>query len=71
LALTACVRAASEKRRSQTLGLVSAAGSFGTLVVPLATQALLAYEPWQMGALFFVLLGLAMLPAAFLCRIQS
>jgi predicted MFS family arabinose efflux permease len=66
LALTACVRAASEKRRSQTLGLVSAAGSFGTLVVPLATQAMLAHEPWQMGAWFFVLLGLAMLPAAFL-----
>jgi predicted MFS family arabinose efflux permease len=48
------------------LGLVSAAGSVGTLVVPLATQALLAHEPWQIGALFFVLLAVAMLPAAFL-----
>jgi predicted MFS family arabinose efflux permease len=33
--------------------------------VPLATQGLLARAPWQMGALFFVLMGIAMLPAAF------
>ena len=65
LAMTACVRAVSEERRSMMLGLVSAAGSLGTLVVPLATQALLAREPWQIGALFFVLLAVAMLPAAF------
>jgi MFS family permease len=65
LAMAACVRAVSEERRSMMLGLVSAAGSLGTLVVPLATQALLAHEPWQIGALFFVLLAVAMLPAAF------
>ena len=65
LAMSACVRAVSEKRRSMTLGLVSAAGSLGTLVVPLATQALLAHEPWQVGALFFLLMAVAMLPAAF------
>ena len=65
LAMTACVRAVSEERRSMTLGLVSAAGSLGTLVVPLATQALLAREPWQIGVLFFVLMAIAMLPAAF------
>ncbi len=46
--------------------LVAAAGSLGTLVVPLATQALLAREPWQIGALFFLLMAVAMLPAAFL-----
>ena len=66
LAMTACARAVSEGRRSQMLGLVSAAGSFGTLVVPLATQAILAHEPWQFGMLFFVVLGVAILPAAFL-----
>jgi MFS family permease len=65
LTMTACVRAVSEERRSMMLGLVSAAGSLGTMVVPLATQALLAREPWQIGALFFVLMALAMLPAAF------
>jgi predicted MFS family arabinose efflux permease len=65
LAMTACVRAVSEERRSMMLGLVSAAGSLGTLVVPLATQALLAHEPWQIGMLFFVLMAVAMLPAAY------
>src|SRR6186713_2988402 len=65
LAMSACVRAVSEERRSMMLGLVSAAGSVGTLVVPLVTQALLAREPWQIGALFFVGLAIGMLPAAF------
>jgi MFS family permease len=66
LAMAACVRAVSEQRRSLMFGVVSAAGSVGTLVVPLCTQALLAHEPWQIGAVFFVLLAVAMLPAAFL-----
>jgi MFS family permease len=66
LAMTACVRAVSEERRSVVLGLVSAVGALGTLVVPLITQALLTRQPWQVAALFFVLMGIAMLPAAFL-----
>jgi predicted MFS family arabinose efflux permease len=66
LAMTATVRAVSAAQRSRTLGLVSAAGSIGTLVVPLATQALLAHEPWQAGVLVFMMMALAMLPAAFL-----
>jgi len=65
LTMTACVRAVSEKRRSMMLGLVSAAGSLGTLVVPLATQVLLAREPWQIGVLFFLLMAVAMVPAAY------
>jgi MFS family permease len=65
LAMTACVRAVSEKRRSMTLGLVSAAGSLGTLVVPLVTQALLARQPWQFGVILFVLMAIAMIPAAY------
>jgi predicted MFS family arabinose efflux permease len=65
LTMTAVVRAVSEQRRSMMLGLVSAAGSLGTLVVPLITQALLARGPWQIGVLFFVVLAIAMLPAAF------
>jgi predicted MFS family arabinose efflux permease len=44
---------------------VAAAGSLGTLVVPLATQSLLAHEPWRIGILLFVLMAIAMLPAAF------
>ena len=65
LAMTAAARAVSEERRSRTLGIVSAAGSLGTLLVPLGTQALLAREAWQIGVLFFVALAAAMLPAAF------
>ncbi|HWX84608.1 MAG TPA: MFS transporter [Xanthobacteraceae bacterium] len=65
LAMTACVRAVSPARRSQMLGVVSAAGSLGTLVVPLGTQAVLAREPWQIGVLLFVLMAIAMLPAAY------
>lgn len=65
LAMTACMRAVSEARRSKMLGIVSAAGSLGTLVVPLTTQALLADHPWQIAVWVFVLFGIAMLPAAF------
>ena len=65
LAMSACVRAVSEERRSITLGMVSAAGSLGTLVGPIATQALLSHGPWQVAVLFFVLMAVAMLPAAY------
>jgi MFS family permease len=65
LAMTACVRAVSPARRSQMLGVVSAAGSLGTLVVPLATQAVGAREAWQIGVLLFVAMAVAMLPAAY------
>src|SRR5204863_513041 len=65
LAMTATARAVSEERRSKTLGIVSAAGSLGTLLVPLATQGLLANEPWQISVLFFLVLALVMLPAGF------
>jgi MFS family permease len=65
LAMTAAARAVSEERRSQMLGVVAAVGSLGTLLVPLATQALLAHEAWQIGVLFFLILAVAMLPAAF------
>ena len=66
LALTAVARAVSEERRSKMLGLVSAGGSLGTLMVPLTTQSLLASHAWQIGALFFVALAAMMIPAGFL-----
>jgi len=65
LAMTATARAVSEERRSRTLGIVSAAGSLGTLLIPLTTQTLLANWTWQIGALFFLGLAIAMLPAGF------
>jgi predicted MFS family arabinose efflux permease len=64
--LTSVARAVSEERRSKVLGIVSAAGSLGTLLVPLTTQALLARQTWQIGVLFFLILAAVMLPAAFL-----
>ena len=66
LTITACARAVSPAQRSMVLGVVSAVGSLGTLAGPLATQAILVHEPWQLGILFFLVLSLAMLPAAFL-----
>jgi MFS family permease len=66
LVMTACARAVSEKSRSKVLGIVSAAGSLGTLMIPITTQSLLAGHAWQIGALFFVLLAVAMVPAGFL-----
>jgi MFS family permease len=65
LALTATARAVPEQRRSKVLGIVSAAGSLGTLLIPLTTQALLAHHAWQVGVLFFLVLAVAMLPAGF------
>jgi predicted MFS family arabinose efflux permease len=65
LSMTATARAVPEERRSRTLGIVSAAGSLGTLLVPLTTQSLLANWTWQIGVLFFLGLAVAMLPAAF------
>ncbi len=66
LAMTSVARAVSEEQRSKVLGIVSAAGSLGTLLVPLTTRALLARQTWQIGVLFFLILAAVMLPAAFL-----
>ena len=65
LAMTTCARTVSEEQRTKMLGVVSAVGSLGPLVVPLTPQGLLAHHPWQIAVLFFVALGVAMLPAAF------
>jgi MFS family permease len=65
LVMTAVARSVSEERRSKILGIVSAAGSLGTLMVPIITQSLLASHAWQIGAVFFVLLAALMLPSGF------
>jgi MFS family permease len=66
LTMSAVVRAVSPARRSMTLGIVSAAGSLGTLIGPLTAQAVLTHGPWQTAAWLFVLVSIAMLPAAFM-----
>src|SRR5438477_1929784 len=65
MALTATARAIPEQRRSKVLGIVSAAASLGTLLIPLTTQTLLTHQAWQVGVLFFLLLAVTMLPAGF------
>jgi len=66
LVMTAVARSVPVDRRSKTLGVVSAAGSLGTLMVPITTQSILANHAWQFGALFFVVLAGLMLPSGFL-----
>ncbi len=66
LVMTAVARTVLEQNRSKVLGIVSAAGSLGTLMIPITTQSILAHHAWQIGALFFVILAVAMLPAGFL-----
>jgi MFS family permease len=66
LAMTASARAVSPERRSVILGVVGACSSVGTLVIAPSTQFLLARFDWHIGAVFFLLLTVAMLPAAFM-----
>ena len=66
LAMTASARTAGPERRSVILGVVAACSSVGTLVIAPSLQFMLARWDWHVGAGFYVLLALAMLPAAFL-----
>jgi len=66
LAMTAAARAVSAERRSVILGVVGACSSVGTLVIAPSLQFLLARWDWHVGAVFFLLLTVAMLPAAFI-----
>jgi MFS family permease len=64
LAMTATARAVSPERRSVILGIVGAFSSVGTLVIAPALQALLGAWDWRWGSMLFVLLAIAMVPAA-------
>src|SRR6185369_4972220 len=64
LAMTATAKAASAQRRSVVLGIVGAFSSVGTLVLAPVLQALLGAWDWRWGAVLFVLLAAAMVPAA-------
>ncbi len=66
LTMTASARAVSPERRSSILGLVGACSSIGTLIIAPALQFMLARWDWHMGVAFFIVLVLAMLPAAFM-----
>lgn len=64
LAMTATARAVSPERRSVILGIVGAFSSVGTLVIAPILQALLGAWDWRWGGVLFVLLAVAMVPAA-------
>jgi MFS family permease len=66
LAMTAAARAVSPERRSAILGAVGACSSVGTLVVAPSLQFMLARWDWRVGVVFFLLLAVAMLPAAWM-----
>ena len=65
LTMTACVRAVPPARRSTMLGLISAVGSIGTVIVPLITQGVLMSQSWQVAVFALVAMAMVMLPAAF------
>ncbi|MSP02466.1 MAG: MFS transporter [Acetobacteraceae bacterium] len=66
LAMTATARAVSPARRSMLLGVVGAFSSVGTLVIAPLLQFMLERWDWRMGVALFILLALAMVPAAFM-----
>jgi predicted MFS family arabinose efflux permease len=66
LAMSASARAVPERARSLVLGIVSAAGSLGTvLAAPMAQSLIVAYG-WHFALVGFLGLAAAMLPACFL-----
>lgn len=66
IALAVAARAAPPRSRSLVLGVVTAAGSIGPMVVAPIVQSLAGGFGWRAGAVTFLALALAMLPAAWL-----
>jgi len=64
IAMSVAARAVPEAVRSTVLGMVSAAGSLGALLSAPIGQVLNQDFGWRMGLLGFVVLSLAMVPAA-------
>src|SRR6266404_4068359 len=64
IAMSVAARAVPEAVRSTVLGMVSAAGSLGALLSAPIGQMLNQDFGWRMGLLGFVVLSLAMVPAA-------
>lgn len=66
LAMSAAARPVPETRRSRTLGVVSAAGSVGTLLIAPLVQTISAGYGWRTALAMFVVLAALIAPAAFL-----
>jgi MFS family permease len=67
LAMTAGARAASPLKRTMVLGIVSAAGSLGTVVAAPLAQNLIITAGWQIALVGFLGLCAVMLPASYYC----
>jgi len=59
-------RVVQPSRRTLAFGLVSAAGSVGTMVTAPIAAYMLNYDGWRAGLWAFAIIALAMLPAAFI-----
>jgi predicted MFS family arabinose efflux permease len=66
LSLTSTARVVTAGRRSLTLGLVAAIGSFGTFIVAPLAQKLIVADGWHVAMTAFLALTAIMLPAALL-----
>lgn len=66
IAMAVAARSVSSGVRSGVLGIVSAAGSLGTLLAAPIGQAVSQAQGWRMGVAIFALLALVMLPAAWM-----
>src|SRR5882757_5673462 len=66
IAMSVAARAVPETVRSTVMGIVSAAGSLGALLSAPIGQILNEGYGWRMGLAGFVVLALAMIPAAWL-----
>lgn len=62
---SAATRSVSPARRGIAVGIVAAAGSFGTLLCAPFAQAMMRAFDWQVALLGFLALAIAILPAAF------
>ena len=65
LAMSAAARPVSDAKRSKTLGIVSAAGSVGTLIIAPLVQIVSETHGWRTALCMFVGLAFLILPAAF------
>lgn len=66
IAMSVATRAAPAALRSTVLGIVSGAGSLGSLMAAPLGQILNADYGWRIGLMGFVVLAVAMLPAAWI-----
>jgi MFS family permease len=64
--LSAAARTVSPAKRSVVLGIVSGAGSLGTLIVAPMAERLIANDGWQIAIVAFIALAAAMIPAVFM-----